>query len=441
MDFLSANFFDPRTMTTKIPSIVFLAGSTPELIAALGCLAGLEIGEAAVFFDRSLSFGPVTVEPLLTAARKRFPTVCFIDIAIERLAPEQAAQTKMRNFVQRWNTAQSIRKQLDAACWTNFQMGFETFGTHVQEICFTVLHDYVLVFLAACRAARRVLYPHGSASPYRQHACHDYTYFHRRRSARTMFKTLAQQKKHFGSGGLLLGVIGRLVPGITTVSLPFAGVDRVLTFRSGIDYVPNEVVRVPGLEETFRWLLQLQPWSGLLGERESHDKAGSLLLLLNETNHHPIWEKNVNFGLAHLHLLQRVSQKTGLKRIVIKSHVRSDGSAAKWLADFLKEREREWNIEILPLALSGLPVEALSLTSEFAAACSLGSGSLPPGLGFGMPHYVSLKSSALFDDGWRVSFWIKYVDIDHTLMREGVCYDIDPEISNRLSGNLYAEHR
>ena len=119
-------------------------------------------------------------------------------------------------------------------------------------------------------------------------------------------------------------------------------------------------------------------------------------------------------------------QKTGLEHIVLKAHVRSDGSAAKWLAGFLKSRKPGWNIEILPQALSGLPVEALALTGEFAAAGSLGSCSLPPGLGFGMPHYTSPIAACFFDNGWRDNpFWVKYASATKMLIQEGICLDVD----------------
>jgi hypothetical protein len=306
-------------------------------------------------------------------------------------------------------------------------MGLKSFGARLQDVYFTGLHDYVLVFLAASSEKARVSYPHGFDHPRRQHA-RDYAYMLRQRSVRTAIETFVQQRKLFCSGGLLLGILGRLLPGTSTVSLPFTGVDRVLTFRSDVDYVPNEVVKVQGLAETFQWLLELQPWGDLLRNREGRTKGGSLLLLLPECNCHPIWEKNRNYGLSHLRLLQKMSQSTGLKRIVIKAHVRSDGSAAEWLARFLGEQEKTWEIEILPAMLHSLPVEALVLTGEFAAAGSLGSCSLPPGLGFGIPHHVSSTASALFDEGWQEPFWLKYTDADRMLIEENICRDIDEEL-------------
>ena len=418
-------------MANEVPKTVFLAGSTVELISALTCLVGLEISDAVVFVERNISFGTAAMEPLLASARRRFPNVRFIELTIERPPAEEFAGKKgWRSFVQRWKTAQSIRRQWDAACRANFGMGLKSFGARVREVYFTVLHDYVLVFLAASREKARVFYPHGFDHPRREQV-RDNGYVLCRRSVRTGIETFAQQRKDFGAGGLLLGVLGRLLPGTSTVSLPFTGVDRVLTFRTDVDYVPNEVVKVRGLAETFQWLLQLQPWGDLLRNREGRTRGGSLLLLLPECNCHPIWEKNRSYGLAHVRLLQTLVRATGLKRFVIKAHVRSDGSAAEWLARFLKEREPEWEIEILPLALHGLPVEALALTGEFAAACSLGSCSLPPGLGFGMPHYVSPAASALFDEGWQEPFWLRYVDAAHLLIEEGICRDLDKELNER----------
>jgi hypothetical protein len=423
-------------MANEVPKAVFLAGSTVELISALACLAGLGISDAIVFVERNISFGAAAMDPLLAAARSRFPTVRFIELEIKRPVPKKLGEREWNSFINRWQEARSIRRQLDAACRAHFGMGLKSFGARLQDVYFTGLHDYVLVFLAASREKARVFYPHGFDHPRRQQV-RDNGYVLCRRSLRTAFETLAQQRKEFGPGGLLLGILGRLLPGTSTVSLPFTGVDRVLTFRTDVDYVPNEVVKVQGLVDTFQWLLQLQPWGDLLRDREGRIRGGSLLLLLPEYNCHPIWEKNRSYGLAHLRLLQTMSQATGLKRFVIKAHVRSDGSAAEWLARFLKEQEKAWEIEILPAALHGLPVEALALTGEFAAACSLGSCSLPPGLGFGIPHYVSPAASALFDEGWQAErFWEKFADSARMLIEEGICRDIDKDskegVGNRI---------
>lgn len=415
----------------KVPKAVFLTGSTVELISALACLAGLGISDAVVFVERNISFGWAAMDPLLANARSRFPTVRFIELEIKRPVPKKPGERGWNSFIQRWLATQSIRKQLDAACRAHFGMSLNVFGARVQEVCFTWLHDYVQVFLASCRGQVRVYFPEGFDPPQRQQV-RDRGYLVRQRSMRTAIETFTQQKKHFGIGGLVLGILGRLLPGVTTVCLPFTGVDRVLVFRADIDYVPNEVVRVPGLKETFQWMLQLQPWGDLLRERRITAESRSVLLLLSEYNWHPIWEKNRNYGLAHLRLLQTVSQATGLKRFVIKAHVRSDGSAAEWLASFLKGEEKSWEVEILPLTLSGLPVEALALTGEFAAACSLGSCSLPPGLGFGIPHYVSPTASAVFDGGWQEHYGgPKYATVAHTLIEEGICRDLDKELNER----------
>jgi hypothetical protein len=414
-------------MASEVPKTVFLTETTAQLTAVVACLASFGISDAAVFVERNISFGWAAMDPLLASARSRFPTVRFIELEINRPVPEEHVRRIWTSFGRRWQGVRSIREQLDAACRAHFGMGLKPFGARVQEVYFTALHDYVLVFLAACHEKTRVFYPHGFDHPRRQQV-RDCAYLLRCRSVRTAFGTLARQKKDFGIGGLLLGILGRLLPGTSTVSLPFTGVDRVLTFREGIDYVPNETVKVQGLADTFQWLLQLQPWNALLQERKMTAGGSSVLLLLSEYNCHPIWEQNRNYGTAHLQLLQRMSQATGLKRFVIKGHVRSDGSAAKWLASFLKEEEQSWEIEIMPSLLHGLPVEALALTGEFAVACSLGSCSLPPGLGFGMPHYASITASAVFDGGWPEYFGgPKYADEVRMLIEEGICRDLDQE--------------
>lgn len=414
-------------MANESPVTLFLAGSTVELISALACITSLKVANAIVFVERNISFSASTMTPLLNAARLRFPEVKFVELAIQRLSPG-APIRNMLPFVRRWRAIQSIQKQLDIACKVNFGIDLNTFGASIQNVYFTGLHDYVLVFLAACHERMRVFYPHGFDHPRRQQV-KDYSYLLRRRSIKTIVQTLAEQKKHFGLGGLFLGIIG-LVSGKNTVNLPFAGVDQVLTFRTGINYVPNEVLKIEGLAEIFRWLMGVQPWDGLLESRRTNVMNASLLLLLPECNCHPIWDRNRNYGIAHLRMLQTISKSTNVKRIVIKAHVRSDGTAAAWLANFLKQEAPDWDIEVLPVALSGLPVEAIAMTGEFVAAASLGSCSLPPGLGFGIPHYVSLKASTLFDEGWDHPSSLNYANGAQMLIQEGICFDI--ESKNKL---------
>jgi hypothetical protein len=415
-------------MENDVPRTVFLAGSTVELISALACLVGLKTDGAAVFVEHNISFKTAAMKPLLAAARVRFSGVRFIELEIDR--PDQEEHVGIIGigaFIRRWKFARSIQRQLDQAIRTHYGIDLATFGGRVQEICFTtILHDYVLVFLSACRMAKRVFYPHGFDHP-RGELARDYDYQVRRRSVRTLIQTLPKQMKHFGWGGMALGGLGHLLPGITTTAIPFSGVDQVLTFRADVDFIPNETVRVGGLAEIFQWLLELSPWVEALRYRNARVNGRTVLLLLPETNNHPIWEKNRNFGLSHLRLLQSMSRMTGSKRFVIKAHVRSDGSAAGWLAGFLKRQEPSWEIEILPSVLHGLPVEALAMTGEFAAGCSLGSCSLPPGLGFGIPHYASRDASALFDDGWCSPFWLKYSDAAQMLINEGICIDLEKQ--------------
>ena len=416
------------TVPSEVPKTVFLVETTVQLTEVLACLAGLKIEEAAVFVERNLSPGTTAMDPLLASARSRFPKVRFIELEIKRPPPRKLGERYWNSFFVRWREVRSIREQLDAACRKHLGAGLQSFGAQVQTVYFTLLHDYVLVFLAACSQAKRVLYPHGYISPLHHQAKEDLVYLYQRRSLRTLTGTLARQIRDFGIGGLALGVLGRLLPGITTICLPFSGVNQVLLFRSDIDYIPNEVMQVPGLADVFQWLLQLPPWNGQLQERRKHGSGKSVLLLLSEYGWNPIWEKNRSYGLSHFKLLQAMSQATGLKRFVIKAHVRSDGSAAEWLIRFLKEREPGWEIEILPLMLSGLPVEMLALTDEFMAACSLGSCSFSPGLGFGIPHYVSPVAATLFDEGWEHPFWAKFAGVARALIKEGICRDLDQEI-------------
>lgn len=402
------------TMPHAISSTVFLAGSTAEVISALACIRGLRIEEAAIFVERNISFGGGTMDPLLAAARRAFPEIAFIELRLNRPATSTG-------FGARLQRTQSLREQIDAACRLEFGGSLAQARALVREVYFTALHDYVQVFLAVCKKSKRILYPHGFDHP-RLQQTRDTPYLLNQRGMRTVLPTLPAQWREFKPGGLAQGVFGR-VARRAAVCLPFSGVDCVITFREGIDYVSNELVRVKTLEETFRWLLGEPPWVELLHSRKA-PPGGAMLLLLSEYNRHPIWEENRNYGPSHLHLVREVRRQTGATKVVIKAHVRSDGSAAQWMADYVRANE-EVAAEVLPTALHGIPVEALALTGEFIAACSLGSCSLPPGLGFGMPHFVSSEASSLFDKGWVTPFWAEYSEVVRVLVKEGICKEVE----------------
>jgi hypothetical protein len=80
--------------------------------------------------------------------------------------------------------------------------------------------------------------------------------------------------------------------------------------------------------------------------------------------------------------------------------------------------------------LSALPIEALALDLEIAAACSLGSCSLPGDIGIDVPHLTSPSIAATFDSGWvGEPFWAKYAKVTQMLIAEGICQDLDEPIS------------
>ena len=410
-------------MPKRFPSTVFLASTPTEIISALSCIESLQIAEPILFIERNISFGDEILDLLLQTVRRRFPSVRFIQIRVDISIPNRSfIGEPLRLFIHRIESAYHFRKQLDSICQAELGVSLDELSLHLKQVYFTWLNNFVLIFLAACGPAKRIIYPHGLDMPRQQHV-REYGYLLGRRSWLTLWRTLSQQFHEFHIGGLFHGLLGFLFPKFR-ICLPFTGVDQVLTFRDDIDYVPNEVIHVKGLAKTFKWLLSEQPWAGLLEGWQTAFGENSILVLLPECNLNPLWEYNLNFGNAYLKLIQAVVTKTGSQKILIKAHPRSDGTAACWLLKFLNAQEKDWQIKMMPIALSGIPVEALVLTGLFNAACSLGSCSLPPGLGFGFPHYVNESASALFDKGWLQPFLVSYAKGAQMLIQEGICEEI-----------------
>ena len=118
---------------------------------------------------------------------------------------------------------------------------------------------------------------------------------------------------------------------------------------------------------------------------------------------------------------------SGPPHVVIKAHVRSDGSAAEWLAGRLSREIPGLKVALLPGSLHQLPVEALASAASFSCACSLGSCSLPDDIGIKVPHYVSPAAAEEFDRAWVQPFWANYEGISLRLVEEGICRNVDQE--------------
>jgi hypothetical protein len=292
----------------------------------------------------------------------------------------------------------------------------------VREVYFTYTHDYVLSFLTICPNSSFIFYPHGFDQP-RSQAVDRWPYLFRKRSIQTLITTLPNQFRDFGIGAILRGFVGSLLRR-QDILLPFPGVDRVITFRTDKTVPHNRISRVTTLEETFRWFLGIPPWKEAL-DKALGSSSGSLIVLLPECNRNPIWERNTNFGQAHANLIKALVFKFPASRIVLKQHIRSDGSAALWLCQYLACALPSVHVSILPDTLNRIPIEALALLGDYSAACSIGSVSLPKGLGFGIPHYFYKDAASLFDKGWIEPFWVNYENSCELLAADGIGYLLD----------------
>lgn len=404
-------------MSQYIPKTVYLAESSVQLIGVFACLQQFGEQGTLVLFENSHTYGDSGIDELLAAGRERFSQAAIIKIQVPEYSGANYGRMTVMGFLANWRHTIAIRDAIVEQCQRELGIGLPDLRRNVTEVYFNHPHLYVLVFLGLVPSASFITYPHGFDQP-RIDAVANRPYLYRKRSFLTLLSSLPEQLAEFRIGMLLRSILGR--PTGVYTALPFAGVDRVVTYRSGVNHLSNKVVRVTTLESTLRWLLANDPWKKLLaGTKPQMGK--SVIVLLPECNRSPIWEMNRHFGFAHRILLREVLAKVAVREIVLKAHVRSDTSAARWLCDYLAAEFPNHVISILPVLLSRIPIEALALADDYVAACSLGSVSLPKGLGFGMPHYVVEEAARMFDSGWTQPFWHNYEASCRVLEDEGIC--------------------
>jgi hypothetical protein len=190
--------------------------------------------------------------------------------------------------------------------------------------------------------------------------------------------------------------------------------------------VATRLRKLDNLIETFAWLTSVPPWVGPLERARQTIPPHAVVLLISEYNRNPIWEENLRWLEAHLELARRTLQRTGSECLVIKGHPRSDGTASVYLQEACRQAMPSVAVHGVSHDLLPLPIEALALGLRFAAACSLGSCSLPGDIGIDVPHYTSPSMGELFDQGWRgTPFWAKYAQVTRMLIAEGICQDVD----------------
>jgi hypothetical protein len=405
---------------------LFLAGSPVEVVSGLACIAELQPENPVFFIERNISLNRHAIDILVKAAASRFPQVSFEFFTLERAGLGlQTNGTWTRQSRLLW--VRQIKASIDQATRKSFGMSLSQFGEHVEMVHFTALSDYVRILLEACAACPRALYPHGFDNP-RLQQIQDTPFLYQPRGVLTALGSLRKMKATAGLGEILVSTLSRLF-GRSATCVPYVGTDFVYTFRSSTPQIPNQLVRLTQLRSTFEWLTEITPWKEGLEQAKQVISSNSVVLLISEYSRNPIWEENRHWANAHLLIARATLERTRSKSLVLKAHPRSDGSAASRLAQILREELPDVQIHLLPSDLSMLPIEALALSLEFSAACSIGSCSLPSDIGIDVPHYASPEAGKLFDEGWVGSpFWAKYHDVTKMLISEGVCLDVDSHV-------------
>ena len=405
-------------MCAFIPTTIYLAETTAQIIAVYACLVERGDEGAVIFVDRSHIHGDGGLDPLLDAGRSRFLQARIVEYSP---APHSSIPTKhcaILAFFCNWAATQKTKKAMIEALCSQLKLSESSIKSSVKAVNFTYTHYYVLCFLAIFPHSVFIVYPHGFSEP-RAQGVAKWPYLYRRRSILTALCTLPSQLREFGIGTMLRGFLGCLVRH-QSLLLPFPGVDEVITFRPVTDDIVGRLSsRITTLEETFRWLLGLSFWIEAVDEIQ-RKSTGSLIVLLPECNRHPIWERNVMFGPAHATLIKSLLHQFPGANVVLKQHVRSDGTAARWLRQYLAEELPSVEVSILSPSLSRIPIEAIALFGSYSAAGSIGSVSLPLDLGLGITHYFSKRAASLFDTGWREPFWVNYENECGFLASDGI---------------------
>jgi len=395
---------------------LFLASSPVQFCSTLAVIEHFQVNDAIILIEHNISASKDAMGAFASAALLKHPGLRLLHLRLERSAPPC-----------RFPLLRAIRfltyhkAQIDTVLKLELGIGLKDLGRHVHTVYFDFLHDYSSIVLDACRNSKRVLYPHGPILPMRQTVL-DYPYLYRQRSLRTAIVWLRAQQAPLR---LALTLIFMRLSRTVSSLLVFDGVDQVLTFRSNPPKILADLVVLPNLKAVLNWFCDLPEWATELKTWNSALPPCAVILLLPECNQQRIWEANRNFLSAHAELICRVTRYVGSTHVVIKAHPRSDASAAAWLLERLQESLPELTVEMLPGSLHRLPVEALAMSATMAAACSMGSCSLPSDIGIDVPHFVSPVASAIFDAGWVQPFWHNYEKGALMLMDEGICRNID----------------
>lgn len=402
---------------------LFLAGSPMEIVSGLACISELKPPNPVFFIERNISENRIAVDLLIAGAAIHFPEVSFRLFTLERggLGLDTKGEWGPGS---RFRWLKQIKAEIDASVREAFGTTLDRLGEIIECIHFTVLGDYERILLEACRQCPRALYPHGFDQP-RTHQIRDTPFLFQPRGTLTTLRSLAHMKATAGIGELLMSAMFRIC-GKRATCVPYHGTDRVYTFRKTHLDIASQWVRLKTLKDTFQWLTAISPWREELDQTRRLISPRSVVLLLSEYNRNPIWEANRNWKEAHLSVARATLVRTGTNTLVIKAHPRSDGTAAAYMHEFVSGALPETTCHLLPDALSTLPIEALALGLEFAAACSLGSCSLPGDIGIDIPHYTSPTMGEFFDKGWDgFPFWAKFAQASRMLIAEGICEDVD----------------
>ncbi len=395
-----------------------------DIVAGLACISEVQPLSPVFFIERNSSLNWLTLDQLLDAAKCSFPGIAFHTFALDQDGLRRSGSSKNLGFRNRIYWIRELRARVAVAVQETFGLPLEELNKKVDTIYFSNTNDYTRVLLEACRECPRALYPHGFDHP-RQQQIQETPFLFQPRGLLTAVRSLQYMKAASGIGEPIISSIYRLGRRKATC-FPYDGTDKVYTFRESTLEISTELVRLNSLKKTFQWLTSISPWREELEKARCKISQQSVILLLSEYSRNPIWENNRNWAEAHLAIARATLSTTGTTSLVIKSHPRSDGTAAAYLHYLAMHALPQVTCHLLPDSLSILPIEALALALEFSAACSLGSCSLPGDIGIDIPHYTSSRISTFFDEGWNgIPFWAKFGQIAQMLVSEGISRDID----------------
>jgi hypothetical protein len=398
---------------------LYLASSTVELVSACIVRRHLGSGPAVLLFNLGLSRETEIVRQRVMEVAGFWNQVVFLEREDAPGAGDVSVGAVYRMWAELRNSRRYVavlrgllRQCLGEAALHQRGHGIRVFFNH--------FHQPVFYLLGILPGAQRVYYPHGLDQP-RSHQMNQQPFMFAPRGLVSALKTWPRQGKIRSS--LYAVKLWLLLTGEARIPVPFSGVDRGLVFSPvslpvASERIPAELIRMVLIEVAGCQRIDNAVNEALAGL--ASDQV--CLVLLPELDARSPNQNRLNALEA---LMNAVADREPVRDFVIKPHPRSSYAEFEVMLLGLRNRRPDRQIHAWPKTAISFQTELIVALQPVRCVASLGSCALPPWASAGVPHYVSRRAAASFDEGWPDKKYVgwtypSYVSIIDELATEGL---------------------